>query len=283
MNGIVKDFSNNEFAAPTNTEEQVTDPRERINALKEAQPEMEAIYPKNTEEEIWYLRDGQIGEGKRPEYFNHKTFKTVEAQAKAWVDSRKKITELGERLKGFGEFPEEYAIKLPDELKKFAEEEEGLGEQLIKLKVLAKDNKVSQGAFDKILEYFGGYLKTKKDNKIEAVNRYDSEQLEKIDPIKSEAVRKLKEMKVWLNQSFPDMNQESLSNSMNTAGTYEILDHIRTRMPHNQIPTDAPVTQFEHREELREQMRNPRYGKDRAYTAHVDRGYEKYFETHAKK
>ena len=255
------------------------DPRIQNQKLKESQKPLDLVR-EIKDESIWYLDKDTIGKGEKPTFFHEKTFKTLAAQAEAYSKARKRIDDLSNKLDAKGEAPEDYKVALPEEFKDYDIDNEIVEKNLPRLKHWAKENKITNETFNGALGFFMNYLKEQKENDKLEIEKFNQEELEKIDPNIPEANRKLKELSVWVKQSYPKLNDETLKEMMNTNAAYKVLNHIREKGPKNQIPTDVPITQFEERNQLEKMMRDPRYANDMMYTSHVDKKWQDWGTRH---
>jgi len=255
------------------------DPQTLHAALRNSQPDLELTSP-IPEEGKWYIDATIEGEGLKPDYFHHKTFKTVVDQAKAYSKARKRIDELSNELKKHGAAPEQYEEKLPESLKDFEVGQEIIEKNLPVLKKWAKENNLSNKAFNGALEFFINHLKNQHEQDGAALVEYNKKELFKIDENQDEANRKLKRLATWIKQSFPELDDGILKEMMTSHAAYHVMNHIREVTPVNQAPTDVPVTQFEEKEQLQKMMTDPRYARDLIYTHHVDRKWKEWGNRH---
>jgi hypothetical protein len=268
-----------EIENPMEMGEQRVDPQGFARNIHAGQDELNPVPEKAVpESQKWFLAEGVAGEGDKPEFFNDKTFRSIAAQAKAWNDSRKKITELTNRLKEYGNIPEVYDHKLPKEVQEFIDKDDYLKNGLTEFRGLAKEKKMTQEVYETVMKLFGNYLMTKRSEMEENIKQYDDQQLSEIDPDRQEAIKKLDKLKAWLYQSFPNMNQEHLVKMMNSSAAYEVLTHIRHASPRNKIPDQTPEDDFESREIWRKRQSDPRMYLDPAYAKWVDKGYKRMME-----
>jgi hypothetical protein len=91
----------------TNSEITLFDVEAEAQTESQASPQ-EAVTQENSEPSEWHYDEKIKGEGISPEWFNHKTFKNIADQAKAYNEARKQITQYAEKLKGFSGAPESY-------------------------------------------------------------------------------------------------------------------------------------------------------------------------------
>jgi hypothetical protein len=104
----------------------------------------------------WFLADGIKGTDKAPEWFDSKKYKTLADQAKAYPEARKELDAMREKMKGFTGAPDKYELSVPEELK---DELEWLPDNplLNQFQSIAKEEGMSQKAFDRLLHTFAQY------------------------------------------------------------------------------------------------------------------------------
>ena len=256
-----------------------TDPRELHTQLRASQPDLNLQGKLPGDDNIWYVDENKPGEGEKPEWFVDKTFKNVMAQAKAYNDARKRITELGDKLKAHGEPPDKYEEVLPEELKDFKFESELVENDLPALKKLAREEHMTQKTFGRVFDFFVKYLKKKNESEMASFEEHSKSVLEKIDPNPDEAKRKLTELRVWLKQNYPQIDLENEGKLPLDSSIYYVLNYMRDKAPKNDVPTQTLTSQqslYEEHQTLVKLMGDKRYSHDQLYTNHVDKKYREF-------
>lgn len=248
------------------------DPRKRQLKIKTGQAELSVKEEPNYE--LWFYDDEIPGKGAKPEWLNNDTFKTVMAKAKAHTDAQRKIQQLQEKLKDYGEVPEDYVLDLPEELKEFEWNKDELITEVKKLKEVAKTNKITQEGFSDILKLFAGHLQRQEDEIVANHKKYIDEQLYKINPSKMQAKSKLQDLAVWIKQEYPKMELEKVKHMLNSYEAYYVLNTIRSTKPKAAIPVGNPEQPPVSRFEARNMMKSERYLREADYRNKVNAYYD---------
>ncbi len=205
----------------------------------------------------WYYDEKIKGEGTPPEWFNHKTFKNITEQARAYTEARKQITQYSEKLKAFSGAPEEY------------EEVENTKDNVfaVGLKELGKKIGLNQSGFNDLVNIYNKTREIEAEKTKGILLQQQKEELKKIG-----GVSKLKEMETKFIDAFGDGAAGWLKHAIKTHDDYTNLERIianvssRTRLPVNSIESSVST-----REQAEELIRDPRWGKDREFTKKADK------------
>lgn len=211
-------------------------------------------------EPTWYVMDGVPGQGPRPDYLPEK-FKSMEAAVK----SRNELEKMLGATKGA---PDEYD---------FGEYKDTLdlnNKNLQEFVVFAKENRISQDAFGKIVESFVKYGE-------DYIPKLDHE-IAKLGP---DGGRKFETVKTWAQNTFSKNALEKLERIIPNApaDVIELLDEMRqfqyhnnskSQPPGNAQPTQTfkPITVKEVQDEM--YMNRDRYANDQKYRDEITKKFE---------
>ena len=261
------DIADNDNISDTDTKEIIEQNKNTQNVSQKQQPKEQNAYTsdKNQQEKQeesqepkeWFYTDKIKGEGMSPEWFNHKTFKNITEQARAYNEARKQITQYSEKLKAFSGAPEEY------------EESEDIKKNVfaVGLKELGKKIGLNQPGFDNLIEM---YNKSKEIESEKVKNILMQQQKEEVKKIGG--VSKLKEIQAKFTDAFGDNSTQWLKKYLKSYDDYVNFDRMissvsgKTRLPVNSM--ESSVSTKEQAEEL---IRDPRWGKDREFTKKADK------------
>lgn len=233
---------------------------EAQNVQEQKEP-INAANKGSSESQQWFYDEKIKGEGMPPEWFNHKTFKNITEQARAYNEARKQITQYSEKLKAFSGAPEKY------------EEIEGEKESAknntfaIGLKELGQKIGLNQSGFNDLLDI---YSKTKEIEVEKEKNNLLQQQKEELKKIGG--ISKLKEIETKFVDAFGDGSIPWLKKSLKSHDDYVSLESIissvsaKTRLPINSVESSIST-----REQAEELIRDPRWGKDREFTKKADK------------
>lgn len=206
----------------------------------------------------WYYADGVGGKGEKPEWFNEGTFKTVEEQARAQNEARKK-------LGNFSGAPEDgYELSLGEENQDiFVDESDPL---LNKFANIASELNMSQDGFNQILGMYFEEMKVSQSQEEESNQEYWKDEIKKLGPNGAE---ELKILKQWSRNALPEDLHGRFDDLITSADSVKIFQAlIDTTIP-TQLTHVAPGTGI-NRHQLRDLMKNSLYGRDQDFTRHVD-------------
>lgn len=227
-------------------------PKEPSNSVNAAEKIQEATEPKE-----WFYTDKIKGEGMPPEWFNHKTFKNISEQARAYNEARKQITQYSEKLKGFSGAPEQY-----EEVGDIKDNVFAAG-----LKELGKKIGLNQTGFDNLLEVYNKSKEIEAEKVKNILLEQKNEERKKIG-----GIGKLKEIETRFIDTFGDSSIPWLRRTLKTHDDYLNLERLissvsaKARLPVNSIESSIST-----REQAEELVRDPRWGKDREFTKKADK------------
>jgi hypothetical protein len=172
----------------------------------------------------WYLDESVEGVGDRPEWLEPK-YKTVAEQAKAYKEVERR---LGQSQ---GQAPEEY------DFEPYKEVFDVDNPFMVNLKTSAKDLKLSQDAFDKILDPIAKYQQS-------LIPNPDDE----IKKLGDHGPAKIKTVNTWASNHLSEKAMDTLSRISNTAEVVELMDEMRqlhyqtvSRVPTNMQTITKPT------------------------------------------
>jgi hypothetical protein len=206
----------------------------------------------------WYFDENTPGHGEKPDWFNDKTFKTIEEQAKAQNEARK-------RLGGFTGAPEDgYELDLGENYKDFVFDEED--PLLNNFANMAQEMNMSQEYFNKCVSSWvdNNIRLQEKEKEDEAANW--QEELKKLGPT---AAEDLKVLNQWSKNALPPELHQSFEKGIKNADMVKIFQTLIDKTIPSQLTHVAPGTGI-NRVQLRKMMNDPKYGPDPDYTRHVD-------------
>lgn len=206
----------------------------------------------------WFYADGVNGTGEKPSWFNDQTFNTIEDQAKAQNEARKKLggftgpPDEGYELGPLGD-NEEIAFDENDPfLTRFAE--------------TAQDMKMSQDGFNQMLNMYANEVKQIEIEEKEETEQFWKDELQKLGP---DGVEELKILKQWSRNALPEELHEKFDDMVTSADVVNVFKTLIDRTVPTQLTHVAPGTGI-NRFQLRDMMKDPKYGRDDEFTRHVD-------------
>lgn len=212
----------------------------------------------------WFIKEGIKGNGDKPEFLLDK-FKTVEDQLKSYV-------ELEKRFGSFTGAPEDYALNISEDYGDIKIEADD--PLLQEFATVAGDLNLNQEGFDKLLNTYVEFS-SKEMKKSEAEQEAFQEQ--EIKKLGEDAEDQIKILNQWIENQVPSDMQDSIRNLATDASSVKAMQWLKDKF------TSSTIPQTEHNEpsglgtrlELREMMRDPKYGSDAIYTKIVDDGYRR--------
>ncbi len=213
-----------------------------------------------TEPTEWYYDDKVKGEGIPPEWFNHKTFKSITEQARAYNEARKQITQYSEKLKAFSGAPEKY-------------EEEGKEDSgkdsafTVGLKELGQKMGLNQAGFSDLLNIYNKAAEIEAEKSKNSLLQQQKEELKKIG-----GIGKLRELETKFVNTFGDIATNWLKSSIKSYDDYISLERIVSSVSGKvRLPVNSAESSISTREQAEELIRDPRWGKDREFTKKADK------------
>lgn len=206
----------------------------------------------------WFYADGIGGAGEKPSWFNEKTFSTVEEQAKAQNEARKK-------LGAFVGAPEDgYQLSFSEEHKDFQLDDRD--PFLNKFADLATSLNMSQDGFSQILNMYADEVRQISSDEHEDEQTYWQNEMDKLGPNGAE---ELKVLKQWSRNALPEELHGKFDDLITSADSVKIFQSLIDKTVPTQLTHVAPGTGL-NRNQLRDLMSNPLYGRDKDFTTHVD-------------
>lgn len=202
----------------------------------------------------WYLDEGVPGTGPRPEFLKPK-FNSLSAQAKAYNELEKR----------FGEAPEQY------DFTRISGTLDANNQHVQSLAKHAKEHRLSQEGFNKMLDSFVEYDKSTKvdpTKEMEKLGIDGHKQVERVDQ--------------WAKNTLTPANYEKLSKAPQTAEMVVILDELRQRMaserlrsPQSQSDGEPPFKALTEKEVRQEMQANyDKYMNDANYRDIIRKKFE---------
>jgi hypothetical protein len=224
--------------------------------------------PSQPQESDWYYAEGIPGTGEKPDWFNNKTFKTIEEQAKASLELRKA---LGERTAA----PEKYEINLGEDYKDFKFNQE---DQLYKFwEDFSKEAKLPQELFSKGLQAWADYIKGMENERGETFKK-------SIDELGIGYDETLNKIENWFKNNFPKQSFESFKLLLQTPDDINMVLAMKDKMQSSQITTkDTKGSTVQDREYWRMQMSKENdYGINIPKTRQIDESFQKFIDSGGK-
>ena len=165
-----------------------------------AQAESQAASPQL--EPTWYFAEGVPGVGEKPDYLESK-YKTLADQAKAYKEAQKLLGGLKPAPDeyDFGE-AQEYIDKDNDYIKDFVS--------------FAKENKIQQDAFQKIINTYVEYDKSRQPKPEEEIAKLGNDGMQKISTLQN-----------WVKNNLSDGSRKALEKLPVKAEVVQMLDEVR--------------------------------------------------------
>lgn len=231
---------------------------ESLLAGAESTPNEESTQEEATEEvTLWSLAEGITGEGDKPEWFKDTKYKSVADQAKAYTD-------LESKLGGFTGAPEgDYELSMPDGI----EGEWIDGDPLMEgFQTWARDNQLSQEKFTDLLHLYvnneAQMMGTDRESELKAIGE--------------NAQSRLKNINDYAKANLNEEEYQGILAATTTAAGVKAVEALIAKTRGLKVPTDMEdSTSTMTREEIREQMKDPRYQSDPAFRKKVLSDYER--------
>jgi hypothetical protein len=233
-------------------------------------PEAPAAAPETPTEPTWFLADGVPGEGDAPEWFRADKYKSLDQQAKAYV-------ELEKRLGAFEGAPEDgtYKINVPEGIPLEFDTEHPLFQELNNW---ARESQLSQKGYDQIIGMFANY---------EAAMQPDMGELKK--QVGENADARINSVNQWAKSNLSEEEYKSFRNAQTMANAPDVFKAMeaviaKTREVSLPGPDDdvsgATKTTLEEINEMqakRDESGQRLYEKDPAYREMVEKKRRDYF------
>lgn len=236
---------------------------ESLQEVSSTQQQKEAVNTSTNDKNLaepseWYYDEKIKGEGIPPEWFNHKTFKNITEQARAYNEARKQLTQYSEKLKAFSGAPEKYE-----------EAEEGAKNNVfaIGLKELGQKIGLNQAGFNDLLDIYNKTkeIEAEKDKAISL--QQQKEELKKIG-----GIGKLKEIEAKFVNIFGDSAVGWLRGAIKSNDDYVNLERMVSNVSEkSRVPVSSMESSISTRQQAEELIRDPRWGKDREFTKKADK------------
>jgi hypothetical protein len=200
----------------------------------------------------WYVDEGVPGMGARPEYLEEKYGYVMAKQAKAYKDAQKLLGTLRPA-------PEEYD---------FGEQQEYIDKENHHIKnfiLYAKENKIQQETFGKVINTLVEYDKSKQPNTSDEIAKLGSDGIQKINTLQN-----------WIKNNLTPESAKALEKLPVRAEVVLMLDEVRQLHMNTlaKIPADtqkgpafSPISKAEIEAEMFANY--PKYQNDPAYRAQI--------------
>lgn len=240
----------------------ITEVPKLVSKSAQAEPKQLTISNKDSSEQIqgvggineWYLKDGLKGEGERPPYLLEKYGYNLEKQAKAYP-------ELEKALGASGRAPDEYDWGTHKELFDLT------NPHMQEFMNYAKQNRINQEAFSKIVDTFVNYAQSSEPN--------ISQEIARLGP---DGAMKFETVTRWVQNNLSQKACDTITGIINDANVIELLDEMRQLQYHHSTqppssyetpPSFTPLTRQEIEAEMASNYskycNDPRYRAEIAY------------------
>lgn len=228
-------------------------PQEQQSQLQEPasqnqqQAAPEATQEQSTEPDWWY-DEGMPGKGPRPDYLKEKYGYVQAKQAKAYEDAEK-------RLGGLKAAPDEYSFE------EFQENIDRDNDTIKNFISFAKENKLQQDQFNKILKTFVDYDKSRQPKVDDEIAKLGQDGMQKVNTVTN-----------WIKNNLTPQAQKALEKLPVRAEVVQMLDELRqlhtntlSKVPHDTQKNEsfAPITRDGIEDEMLANYK--RYQTDRKY------------------
>jgi len=216
----------------------------------------------------WYISEGVKGTGEMPKGFNHKTFKTVEANLEAYSQLQKKLSEKGGAAPDNGN----YELALSEDYKDITFKDDD--KLMSGWKELAAKNKFSNDQFNAGIEMWLGYL-----------NGYSAEKQEAFQGVIKElgvdGEQKLTDLGNWFDNSFGDIESfDTFKAKMTDAQDINLLMKMRDAMNGSNVIMSGESSKPKDRSYFLGAMsRDKGYGVNQHYTKKITSEFNEYMKS----
>lgn len=174
---------------------------------------------------VWQWREGIMGEGEKPEWFDSKKYKTIEEQAKGYSEAQKAIGQLKQKLGTFSSgAPENYD---------FSKVIEGVNvdtnsQSFQQFTQFLKENNVPQNFAEKIVGFYKDEISKNKIDK-------DAE----LKKIGVDANEQLQRLSSWVQSNFDPSVASWITKNTQTAEDVTALKALRNSMIQASVPVQG--------------------------------------------
>lgn len=210
-------------------------------------------------ENVWNYAEDMPGSGEKPDWFVDSKYKTVAEQAKGY-------NELRTKLGNFTGAPDGYEVNVAEDV---GEIDVDRDHPLFKtLESWGKESNLSQDGFDNLLNL---YLSFENDIQSQLNETIQSSQQEEIKKLGDDAEHRIKQIKDWASNNLNEEEIEAFKGMGQTAEQIEILEKLVNKSSYKSVPTDNIVKGRLGQHEIRELMKDQRYGRDMDFTKYVEK------------
>lgn len=221
---------------------------------------------KESEQPAWWLAEGIPGTGDKPDWYIDSKYKTVEDQAKAQNELRKK-------LGAFTGAPEgDYEVKIQDE---YADKFDlSMDSELFKsFSEYAKANNINNDSFNELINLYAM-------NSYNIAKQIQDEQREYINQERQKLGENAKEIieqtQNWVESELPTELKQAAYQLGQSAAGIQLLQHFAKKGNFSPVPTaNDTINDIKTDQELQDMMRPENgYGRDAEYTRKVNKAWE---------
>lgn len=248
---------------PDNTAKPVVN--KRVNSLSDVAGKQDAK-DSAVDPNEWWIDANTKGVGEKPKEFNNKTFKTM-------VDQLKNQAELRKQVSDNKKAPEKYNFVL------------GEGDKAVEISTddpiiaafegFAKEAAIPQELFSKGLDFLSKLDGERAEKDQDAIDTYYKEEFKKLG---DDPKQQIEDLEGWFSTNFPGVDKDISQSLLVSSDAVKLLQKMRAKIDNKKVPADA-VTTFRpppvDKIELRKQIMDPRYKKDRSYRTEVDDAYKR--------
>jgi RNAse (barnase) inhibitor barstar len=217
----------------------------------------------------WFLAEGVPGAGDKPDYFIDSKYKTLADQAKAY---RAKQAEFDAKLKGFAGAPDNYEIKLSDDLKDIKLNTE---DPLYKeFSDFAKQNNMTQESFNNVVNLFLKHSASEFQADADKMAQAQAEEIKKL----GKDAEHLPQLEQWGKNNLPAELFDTFRGIVNSANTAKLFLHLMNNSSYAKLPNvNGAAADGLNAMKLREMMADPKYKIDMQYRKDIDAKYKAFY------
>lgn len=173
----------------------------------------------------WQYSEGVPGQGETPEWFMADKYKSVEEQAKAALELRRKLGSKAEDAPGEYQLDyEKYGLEADDPV-------------LAEMNPFFKEINIPQKEYEKLVDKYvtaqTAYLQQEESKKREAFEAYAKENGETVSRVTQ-----------WVKNNFNESEQAALGEFLTSPERIEVLDKVRTGAPKSAPPTATQAQNY---------------------------------------